>query len=94
MGKKVLLRSSEINKVLAKCKMYPHKNIVEKILVEVNNEDFYLGRSSELIGQLRYFHSQGKETPLLHIKMAEDIIKHLTIFIAYKIKRHTNAKVS
>lgn len=88
MSKKQLINSRQIQKILSECKMNPSTNVIDKMLIDVNNLDFYVGRAYELITYIRL---QRREAALIQEsvdcliqrKEAIDIIKLLTLFCAY-----------
>ena len=97
MSKKQLLNATQIRKELTKCKINPNgktqKDAFDRMLVDVNNMDFYILRSQELISHMRLIReSTDKNLKLLPIaqqyKKAQDIIKLLAVFCAYAIKEY------
>jgi len=96
MKNKAQLNARAIAKELTKCRINPNgktaTDVFDKMLVDVNNMDFFVLRTQELAGHLRHFREMEKVQSLMPIaqqyKIAQDIIKLMTIFCAYAIKEY------
>jgi len=84
MSKKQLITSRQIQKILSECKMNPTTNVIDKMLIDVNNLDFYIGRAYELITYIRLQRKESVDyTSNIQRKETIDIIKLLALFCVY-----------
>ena len=78
-----------INKVLSKCRFNPKTDTHLKLMIELDNEVFYLVRAEELLRQAHMFYN--KKLNLLTIM---NIIKAIQVLIIFLIKYEKNKGIT